>query len=82
MESFTMSVDRGFLGRVPGEHGTIYRSMENLSAQKATGLELVRLLRVCLNLSATLVNKVELESIFNGRRLNSPDLPPKTSRCL
>lgn len=53
MESFTMSVDRGFLGRVPNEHGSIYRSMENLTAQKATGLELVRLLRVSLSITKT-----------------------------
>ena len=56
MESFTMSVDRGFLGRPPlggGGGGMdkdqggpgIFKSMDDLSAQKATGLELVRLLR-------------------------------------
>ena len=51
-----MSVDRGFLGRPPlggGGGGMdndqggpgIFKSMDDLSAQKATGLELVRLLR-------------------------------------
>jgi len=44
-----MSVDRGFLGRISAEQSNVYRSMENLSAQKATGLELVRLLRVSDN---------------------------------
>ena len=47
MESFTMSVDRGFLGRDPGDRDPgLYRSMDDLAVQKATGLELVRLLRV------------------------------------
>ena len=47
MESFTMSVDRGFLGRAPGDRDAgQYRSMDDLAVQKATGLELVRLLRV------------------------------------
>ena len=47
MESFTMSVDRGFLGRAPGDRDPAqYRSMDDLAVQKATGLELVRLLRV------------------------------------
>jgi hypothetical protein len=47
MEAFTMSVDRGYLGRAPGENNAgMYKSMDDLSTQKATGLELVRLLRV------------------------------------
>ena len=47
MEAFTMSVDRGFLGRAPGDRDPAqYRSMDDLAVQKATGLELVRLLRV------------------------------------
>ena len=47
MESFTMSVDRGFLGRAPGDRDpALYRSMDDIAVQKATGLELVRLLRV------------------------------------
>ena len=47
MESFTMSVDRGFLGRTPGDRDPgQYRSMDDLAVQKTTGLELVRLLRV------------------------------------
>ncbi len=48
MESFTMSVDRGYLGRSIGDRDppTIHRSMDDLSFQKAKGLELVRLLRV------------------------------------
>ena len=50
MESFTMSVDRGFLGRAPSgdKDPGLYRSMDELAVQKATGLELVRLLRVSL----------------------------------
>ena len=51
MESFTMSVDRGFLGRAPGDRDPgLYRSMDDLAVQKATGLELVRLLRVKRNI--------------------------------
>ena len=47
IEAFTMSVDRGYLGRAPGDNNpNMYRSMDDLTAQKATGLELVRLLRV------------------------------------
>ena len=47
MEAFTMSVDRGYLGRTPGDNNAaMYKSMDDLTAQKATGLELVRLLRV------------------------------------
>ena len=46
IESFTMSVDRGFLGRAPGDKDpALFKSMDDLSTQKATGLELVRLLR-------------------------------------
>ena len=42
-----MSVDRGFLGRAPGDRDpALYRSMADIAVQKATGLELVRLLRV------------------------------------
>jgi len=41
-----MSVDRGFLGRGPGEHVNMYKSMDDLTVQKTKGLELVRLLRV------------------------------------
>jgi hypothetical protein len=42
-----MSVDRGYLGRTPGDNNpNMYKSMDDLTAQKATGLELVRLLRV------------------------------------
>ena len=48
MESFTMSVDRGYLGRAPGDRDppTLHRSMDDLTFQKTKGLELVRLLRV------------------------------------
>ena len=47
IEAFTMSVDRGYLGRTPGDNNpNMYKSMDDLTAQKATGLELVRLLRV------------------------------------
>ena len=48
MESFTMSVDRGYLGRPPGQErdSQIHRSMDDLTFQKTKGLELVRLLRV------------------------------------
>merc|ERR1719367_351944 len=47
MESFTMSVDRGYLGRPPGQErdSQIHRSMDDLTFQKTKGLELVRLLR-------------------------------------
>ena len=50
MESFTMSVDRGYLGRTPGDRDppTQHRSMDDLTFQKTKGLELVRLLRVHL----------------------------------
>lgn len=42
-----MSVDRGYLGRTPGDReSNICRSMDDLTIQKAKGLELVRLLRV------------------------------------
>ncbi|QQP56526.1 Uncharacterized protein FKW44_001214, partial [Caligus rogercresseyi] len=44
IESFTMSVDRGFLGKNPGDRD-MFISMDDLSSQKAKGLELVRLLR-------------------------------------
>ena len=44
-----MSVDRGFLGRAPGDRDSaMFKSMDDLSTQKATGLELVRLLRVII----------------------------------
>ena len=48
IESFTMSVDRGYLGRTPGQErdSQIHRSMDDLTFQKTKGLELVRLLRV------------------------------------
>ena len=61
IEAFTMSVDRGFLGRNPlgekdddfNELAMHHKSMENLATgnnnggrKKNTGLELVRLLRV------------------------------------
>ena len=52
MESFTMSVDRGYLGRTPGDRGDlphVHRSMDDLTFQKTKGLELVRLLRVSLH---------------------------------
>ena len=48
IDSFTMSVDRGYLGRDSehdGSRGNQYRSMEDLSAQRNKGMELVRLLR-------------------------------------
>ena len=49
IDSFTMSVDRGYLGCGGGaEHDgsrNLHRSMEDLSAQKNKGMELVRLLR-------------------------------------
>jgi E3 ubiquitin-protein ligase RNF31 len=46
MESFTMSVDRGFLGHNPEKDlASQYRSMDDLSAQKNKGMELVRMLR-------------------------------------
>ncbi|XP_059093166.1 uncharacterized protein LOC131888343 isoform X2 [Tigriopus californicus] len=50
IESFTMSVDRGFLGRNPAgdKDAHQYRSMDDIStvtSQKSTGMELVRLLR-------------------------------------
>eukprot|EP00095_Tigriopus_kingsejongensis_P009844 maker-scaffold21_size687808-snap-gene-5.36 protein:Tk09844 transcript:maker-scaffold21_size687808-snap-gene-5.36-mRNA-1 annotation:"ring finger protein 31" len=50
IESFTMSVDRGFLGRNPAgeKDANQYRSMDDISmatTQKSTGMELVRLLR-------------------------------------
>ena len=49
IESFTMSVDRGFLGRPGGDKElNQYRSMDDLSAaanQKNKGMELVRMLR-------------------------------------
>ena len=50
IESFTMSVDRGYLGRAPpGEREPqMHRSMDDLTFQKTKGLELVRLLRVSL----------------------------------
>ena len=49
MESFTMSVDRGYLGRPPGERDPqLHRSMDDLAFQKTKGLELVRLLRVII----------------------------------
>merc|ERR1719357_2380307 len=36
MESFTMSVDRGFLGRAPGDKDpAMFKSMDDLSTQKA-----------------------------------------------
>ena len=43
-----MSVDRGYLGRAPGDRDppTLHRSMDDLTFQKTKGLELVRLLRV------------------------------------
>ncbi|XP_040575747.1 uncharacterized protein [Lepeophtheirus salmonis] len=44
IESFTMSVDRGFLGKNPTDRD-MFISMDDLSSQKAKGLELVRLLR-------------------------------------
>ena len=55
MESFTMSVDRGYLGRAPGGGGEreqqqyLHRSMDDLTFQKTKGLELVRLLRVSIS---------------------------------
>ena len=50
-----MSVDRGFLGRTPGDRDPgQYRSMDDLAVQKTTGLELVRLLRVKTKLLAIL----------------------------
>ena len=48
IDSFTMSVDRGYLGGGGGgDEGprSQYRSMEDLTAQKNKGMELVRLLR-------------------------------------
>ena len=55
MESFTMSVDRGYLGRPPGERDPqLHRSMDDLAFQKTKGLELVRLLRVII--FSTIVN--------------------------
>ena len=53
IESFTMSVDRGYLGRAPGGVGGerepyMHRSMDDLTFQKTKGLELVRLLRVSM----------------------------------
>ena len=47
IDSFTMSVDRGYLGRESEHDGSRnpYRSMEDLSAQRNKGMELVRLLR-------------------------------------
>ena len=46
MESFTMSVDRGYLGRGPGDKDPQHhRSMDDLTFQKTQGSELVRLLR-------------------------------------
>ena len=52
IESFTMSVDRGYLGRTPGQErdSQIHRSMDDLTFQKTKGLELVRLLRVSTHL--------------------------------
>ena len=43
-----MSVDRGYLGRAPGDRDppALHRSMDDLTFQKTKGLELVRLLRV------------------------------------
>lgn len=42
-----MSVDRGYLGRPPGDRDSqLHRSMDDLTFQKTKGLELVRLLRV------------------------------------
>ena len=56
-----MSVDRGFLGRAPGDRDPgQYRSMDDLAVQKTTGLELVRLLRVKTKLLAILFDKLIL----------------------
>ena len=48
-----MSVDRGYLGRAPGDRVDphLHRSMDDLTFQKTKGLELVRLLRVSSALS-------------------------------
>ena len=53
-----MSVDRGYLGRTPGQErdSQIHRSMDDLTFQKTKGLELVRLLRVSTHLHRMFVN--------------------------
>ena len=56
-----MSVDRGFLGRAPGDRDpALYRSMDDIAVQKATGLELVRLLRVKIHFTFLLQNDQSL----------------------
>ena len=56
--------DKSFKTLPPGDNNpSMYKSMDDLSAQKATGLELVRLLRVCRIPSFSLTT-LSLENII------------------
>ena len=52
-----MSVDRGYLGRAPGDRDpALHRSMDDLTFQKTKGSEIVRLLRVINCFSTTVLH--------------------------
>ena len=80
MESFTMSVDRGYLGRAPGDRDpALHRSMDDLTFQKTKGSEIVRLLRVinCFSTvlhasKASLVICVSHNFSFSSKSYNVP----------
>ena len=74
-----MSVDRGYLGRAPGDRVDphLHRSMDDLTFQKTKGLELVRLLRVSSALSPQQIFLYIRQFIIYERRPSRVDLRPK-----
>ena len=81
MRSFTMSIDRGFQGgpmnkALSTQNLDRFRSMDDLGLkEKNSGVELVKLLRVCLD-----VNQFSSITYFRSRRQRSQDSPRRMFR--